>query len=179
MIKAKKAKQMFGSTHLRHPVALRSTCDEWSCILWSSCSGEFSHPEWGMITALVNTARASWMIGIFSASQEDRFQRTPTKKGNYSELMLLQKRLSRFRGLVCLFVFTKKKHHNKTNPNIWQHWYNNYTFSVKKKKRLCCKWAWMIPADFCSGNTVLNKQQIRNTGNFLELSLKTEQLVMI
>lgn len=36
-----------------------------------------SHPEWGMITALVSTARASWMMGIFRASQEDRFHRTP------------------------------------------------------------------------------------------------------
>lgn len=58
------------------------------------------------------------MIGIFSASQEDRFQRTPTKKGNYSELMLLQKRLSRFRGLVCLFVFTKKKTTTKQTPTF-------------------------------------------------------------
>lgn len=30
-----------------------------------------------MITALVSTARASWMMGIFRASHEDRFHRTP------------------------------------------------------------------------------------------------------
>lgn len=70
-------------TDLRHPVALRSTCDECSCIFLSSWRGEFSQPEWGIITALVNTARASWMIGILSASHEERFHRTPgrhTKK---------------------------------------------------------------------------------------------------
>lgn len=64
-------------TDLRHPVALRSTCDECSCIFRSSWRGEFSQPEWGIITALVNTARASWMIGILSASHDERFHRTP------------------------------------------------------------------------------------------------------
>lgn len=67
-------------THLRHPVAFRSTCEECSCIFRSSWRGEFSQPEWGMITALVNTARVSWMIGILRASQEERFQRTPARQ---------------------------------------------------------------------------------------------------
>lgn len=66
-------------THLRHPVAFRSTCEECSCIFRSSWRGEFSQPEWGIITALVNTARVSWMIGILSASQDERFQRTPAR----------------------------------------------------------------------------------------------------
>lgn len=72
-------------THLRHPVAFRSTCEECSCIFLSSWRGEFSQPEWGIITALVNTARVSWMIGILSASQDERFQRTPARH-TYTEL---------------------------------------------------------------------------------------------
>lgn len=65
-------------TDRRQPVALRRTWDECRCNFWSSWAcGEVSHPEWGMITALVSTARASWMMGIFRASQEDRFHRTP------------------------------------------------------------------------------------------------------
>lgn len=67
-------------THLRHPVAFRSTCDECSCIFRSSWRGEFSQPEWGIITAFVNTARVSWIIGILRASQDDRFQRTPARQ---------------------------------------------------------------------------------------------------
>lgn len=75
-----------GATHLRHPVAFRSTCEECSCIFRSSWSGEFSQPEWGIITALVNTARVSWMIGILRASQDERFQRTPAR---YTQTELL------------------------------------------------------------------------------------------
>lgn len=68
-------------TDRRQPVALRRTWEEWRCSLRSSCVwGEVSHPEWGMMTALVNTARASWMIGIFRASHEDRFHKTPTEE---------------------------------------------------------------------------------------------------
>lgn len=33
-----------------------------------------------MITALVNTARVSWMMGILRASQDERFQRTPARQ---------------------------------------------------------------------------------------------------
>lgn len=33
-----------------------------------------------MITALVSTARASWMMGIFRASHDDRFHKTPGEK---------------------------------------------------------------------------------------------------
>ncbi|KAF3836043.1 hypothetical protein F7725_028601 [Dissostichus mawsoni] len=33
--------------------------------------GEESQLEWGMMTLLVSTARASWMIGIFRASHDD------------------------------------------------------------------------------------------------------------
>lgn len=65
-------------TDRKQPVALRRTWDECRCNFRSSCAcGEVSHPEWGMITALVSTARASWMMGIFRASHEDRFHRTP------------------------------------------------------------------------------------------------------
>lgn len=63
--------------YLRHPVALRSTCEECRCSLRSSWCGEESQPEWGMITVLVSTARASWIIGIFNASHEDKFHSTP------------------------------------------------------------------------------------------------------
>lgn len=38
-----------------------------------------SQPEWGMITALVSTARASWIMGIFRASHDDRFHKTPAE----------------------------------------------------------------------------------------------------
>lgn len=66
------------NTDRRQPVALRRTWDECRCSLRSSCvCGEVSQPEWGMITALVSTARASWMMGIFRASHDDRFHKTP------------------------------------------------------------------------------------------------------
>lgn len=32
-----------------------------------------------MITAFVSTARASWMMGIFRASHDDRFHKTPAE----------------------------------------------------------------------------------------------------
>ncbi|KAG7227420.1 hypothetical protein INR49_000426 [Caranx melampygus] len=45
-----------------------------------------SQPEWGMITALVSTARASWMMGIFRASHDDRFHKTPAGDGKETEV---------------------------------------------------------------------------------------------
>ncbi|TNN55731.1 hypothetical protein EYF80_034031 [Liparis tanakae] len=33
-----------------------------------------------MITALVSTARASWMMGIFRASHDDKFHKTPEEE---------------------------------------------------------------------------------------------------
>lgn len=65
-------------SHLRQPVALRSTCEVWRCSLRSSWwLGEESQLEWGMMTLLVSTASASWMMGIFRASQDERFHSTP------------------------------------------------------------------------------------------------------
>lgn len=63
--------------YLRQPVVLRRTKEVWNLILWSSSKEELFHPEWGTITLFVNVARASRMIVIFTASHEDRFQRTP------------------------------------------------------------------------------------------------------
>lgn len=73
-------------TDRKQPVALRRTWEECRCNFRSSWAcGEVSHPEWGMITALVSTARASWMMGIFRASQEDRFHRTPEEDSTQSQ----------------------------------------------------------------------------------------------
>lgn len=80
----------FSVAHLRQPVALRSTWDVWRWSLRSSWwLGDESQLEWGMMTLLVRTARASWMIGIFSASQDDRFQRTPAENNRQHKQLLL------------------------------------------------------------------------------------------
>lgn len=57
-----------------------STSEEWNFNLWSSSKVELLHPEWGMITVLVRVIKASRMIVIFTASQDDRFHSTPAER---------------------------------------------------------------------------------------------------
>lgn len=56
----------------------RRTSEVWNLILWSSSKEELFHPECGTITVFVKVERASRMIVIFTASHDDKFQRTPT-----------------------------------------------------------------------------------------------------
>lgn len=65
--------------YLRQPVVFLSTSEEWNFSLWSSSKVELLHPEWGMITVLVRVVKASRMIVIFTASQDDRFHSTPAE----------------------------------------------------------------------------------------------------
>lgn len=53
--------------------------------LWSSSKVALLHPECGMTTVLVRVAKASRMIVIFRASHEDRFHRTPVRRGTKRE----------------------------------------------------------------------------------------------
>lgn len=57
-----------------------STREEWNLSLWSSSKVALLHPDCGMITVLVRVAKASRMIVIFRASQDDRFHRTPVRR---------------------------------------------------------------------------------------------------
>lgn len=63
--------------YLRQPVVLRSSIEDWNLTLWSSRCETLLHPECGMTTVLVSVVSASRMMFIFTASHEDRFQRTP------------------------------------------------------------------------------------------------------
>lgn len=63
--------------YLRQPVVLRSSMDDWNLTLWSSRWETLLQPECGMTTVLVSVVSASRMMVIFTASHEDRFQRTP------------------------------------------------------------------------------------------------------
>lgn len=63
-------------------MVLRSSSDDWNLTLWSSRCGMLLQPEWGMITVLVSVLRASRMMVIFTASQEERFHRTPVGAGS-------------------------------------------------------------------------------------------------
>lgn len=53
--------------------------------LWSSSKVALLHPECGMITVLVRVAKASRMMVIFRASHDDRFHRTPERRGTKRE----------------------------------------------------------------------------------------------
>lgn len=66
--------------NLRQPVVFLSTSEEWNFNLWSSSKVELLQPEWGMITVLVRVIKASRMIVIFTASQDDRFHSTPAER---------------------------------------------------------------------------------------------------
>lgn len=63
--------------YLRQPVVLRSNMDDWNLTLGSSRWETLLQPECGMTTVLVSVVSASRMMVIFTASHEDRFQRTP------------------------------------------------------------------------------------------------------
>lgn len=67
--------------HLRQPVVLRSSREDWNLTLWSSRCETLLQPEWGMTTVLVSVLRASRMMVIFTASHEERFHRTPMGAG--------------------------------------------------------------------------------------------------
>lgn len=73
------AQRVHWAAYLRQPVVFLSTRDEWNFSLWSSSKVELLHPEWGMITVLVRVVKASRMIVIFTASQDDRFHSTPAE----------------------------------------------------------------------------------------------------
>lgn len=73
------AQRVYRAAYLRQPVVFLSTRDEWNFSLWSSSKVELLHPEWGMITVLVRVVKASRMIVIFTASQDDRFHSTPAE----------------------------------------------------------------------------------------------------
>lgn len=66
--------------YLRQPEVFLSTSEEWNFNLWSSSKVELLQPEWGMITVLVRVIKASRMIVIFTASQDDRFHSTPAER---------------------------------------------------------------------------------------------------
>ena len=71
---------MFITAHLRQPEVFLSTREEWNFSLWSSSKVELLHPEWGMITVLVRVAKASRIMVIFTASQDDKFHSTPARR---------------------------------------------------------------------------------------------------
>lgn len=100
-------------TDLRQPVALRSTWEECSCSLWSSWWGDVSQAERGMITVLVSTARASWIMGIFSASHDDRFHSTPAG-GERDHDPLSSSHPILF--LTCSYVLQVRCNHEITTP---------------------------------------------------------------
>ncbi len=87
--------------HLRQPVALRRTWDVCIWSLRSSWCGDTSQVEWGIITVLVKTARASWIIGIFRASQEDRFHNTPAQDKHTSTAFTIANRQSHLFYTIC------------------------------------------------------------------------------
>lgn len=66
-------------THLIQPVVFRSSREDWNLILCCSRCDRLLQPEWGMTTVLVSVVRASRMMVIFTASQEERFHRTPVQ----------------------------------------------------------------------------------------------------
>lgn len=67
--------------HLRQPVVLRSSSDDWNLTLWSSRCETLLQPECGMTTVLVSVDSASRMMVIFTASHDDRFHSTPAGRG--------------------------------------------------------------------------------------------------
>lgn len=76
--------------HLRQPVVLRSSSDDWNLVLCSSRCETLLQPEWGMTMVLVSVVRASRMMVIFTASHDDRFHSTPVKGPDpYSSTVLI------------------------------------------------------------------------------------------
>lgn len=67
--------------HLRQPVVLRSSSEDWNLTLCSSWCEALLQPEWGMTTVLISVVRASRMMVIFTASHDERFHRTPAGEG--------------------------------------------------------------------------------------------------
>lgn len=67
--------------HLRQPVVLRSSSEDWNLTLWSWRCETLLQPEWGMTTVLVSVDSASRMMVILTASHEDRFHSTPASEG--------------------------------------------------------------------------------------------------
>lgn len=80
--------------HLRQPVVLRSSTDDWNLTLCSSRCETLLQPECGMTTVLVSVLRASRMMVIFTASHDERFHRTPGEEKS--------KFLERFLTSLCL-----------------------------------------------------------------------------
>lgn len=76
--------------------------DDWNFALWSSRCETLLQPECGMTTVLVSVVSASRMMVIFTASHEDRFQRTPERS-----------EMSRIRSICVAFNDQNWPQHHK------------------------------------------------------------------
>lgn len=149
--------------YLRQPVVLRSSKEDWNLTLWSSRCETLLQPECGITTVLVSVVSASRMMVIFTASHEDRFQRTPGGAG--PQISKINKNQSKLHldGLKLLPI-----HH------FYQETGHNIIMTLARSNKCCKKETFFI--NFSISAKVSERRAVR-CRTFLKVLCQTEPSV--